>query len=393
MRTALRTAYLVAGLAGVGFFAMSVLLLGVWPAAVLEREIAEMGPGGSLPLTASEQLGREIYAREGCAYCHTQQVRYVNNDVERFGAATLAWETTYDYPHLWGTRRIGPDLARESGVRREDWQLAHLYDPRAIVPASVMPAFPHLFEGAPDRPTQEGRQLLAYLETLGRARLLAAPEGEEKALKACHDCSPLGFMSLDVHPSKARRVGETPVLTGGDLARGRYIYDLHCASCHGGTGDGSGGAGLLPRPSNFREKEYKLERLSFALWNGVAGTAMPAWRDLPVSDLASVALVVQGFSEPQAEIRVAGETIALGERVYREHCLQCHGVTGAGDGYAVDRFEMSPPDMRYVRPALEDALVDARGGIAGTPMGAWSEKLSDDEVSAAVYYMRGFFQP
>ena len=82
---ALRMAYLVAGVAGIGFFALSVLLLGVWPSRVLEVEIARQTPEHSLPLTASELRGRHIYSSEGCAYCHTQQVRYLERDVERFG--------------------------------------------------------------------------------------------------------------------------------------------------------------------------------------------------------------------------------------------------------------------------------------------------------------------
>ncbi len=141
--------YLAAGVGGLGFFAMSVLLLGVWPGRVLEKQIQGTSPDHPLPLTASEKRGRVIYGREGCAYCHTQQIRYLPADVARFGAATLAWETIFDYPHLWGTRRIGPDLSREGSVRSADWQLSHLYAPRSVVTDSVMPAFPWLFDGAP----------------------------------------------------------------------------------------------------------------------------------------------------------------------------------------------------------------------------------------------------
>src|SRR5258707_12168267 len=109
----LRMSYVVARVAGVGFFVMSVLLLGVWPGRVLESQTRRMSPEHPLGLSASELRGREIYSYEGCAYCHTQQVRYLESDMTRFGAPTLAWETRFDYPHLWGTRRIGPDLARE----------------------------------------------------------------------------------------------------------------------------------------------------------------------------------------------------------------------------------------------------------------------------------------
>ena len=180
-RNVVRYAYVVASVAGILFFAMSVALLGIWPSRVLQKQIDTMSPDHPLGLSASEQRGRRIYGREGCAYCHTQQVRYVDADMARFGAPTLAWETRFDYPHLWGTRRIGPDLAREAGSHPTDWHMQHLLAPRSIVADSVMPAYPWLFDGASDRPTQDARDLVAYLETLGRARELAGPEGEAKA--------------------------------------------------------------------------------------------------------------------------------------------------------------------------------------------------------------------
>jgi cytochrome c oxidase cbb3-type subunit II len=105
------------------------------------------------PWLASEQRGRVIYGREGCAYCHTEQVRSLATDVRRFGAPTEPWETKYDYPQLWGTRRIGPDLSREFNLHLRDWQLTHLYNPRLVVRNSVMPPYPWLFDGSPNQPT------------------------------------------------------------------------------------------------------------------------------------------------------------------------------------------------------------------------------------------------
>src|ERR1700741_1337530 len=159
--------------AGVGFFALSFLVLGVIPGNQLEREIRQAAPVTMASLTASEQRGRVIYGREGCAYCHTQQIRSLAEDVRRFGAPTEAWETKYDYPQLWGTRRIGPDLSREFNLRPRDWQLTHLYNPRLVVRDSVMPPYPWLFNGSANQPTQEGLDLLAYLQSLGRARQLS----------------------------------------------------------------------------------------------------------------------------------------------------------------------------------------------------------------------------
>jgi cytochrome c oxidase cbb3-type subunit II len=399
MRRFLRMSYLVAGLGGVGFFVMSILLLGVWPGEALEEQIRQTKPDRPLPLTASEKRGRTIYAREGCAYCHTQQIRYLAKDVARFGAATLAWETIFDYPHLWGTRRIGPDLSREGSVRSADWQFSHLYAPRAIVFDSVMPAFPWLFDGAPDRPRQEARDLLGYLETLGRDRALAGPEGEAHARQACN-CSDderryaFGSPVLNASPSATRRTGVFLKLArSSDLRRGQQGYARYCATCHGnrGEGDGPGAAGLHPRPVNLSEQEYSANRLGFSLWNGVAGTAMPAWRELTVVDLSGIAEVVRGFHAASPEPAIPQAVLALGSRVYAGRCAQCHGMNGAGDGTAAGQFAINPTNFRMQRPNLAASLRAVRNGIEGTPMAPWSNELSEAELSAVAYFVRTLY--
>jgi cytochrome c oxidase cbb3-type subunit II len=396
----LRMSYLVAAIGGVGFFLMSILLLGVWPGRALERQTRQTIPEHPLNLTASERRGRAIYAREGCAYCHTQQIRYVANDVARFGAATLAWETVFDYPHLWGTRRIGPDLSREAGVRSADWQLSHLYSPRSLVGDSVMPAFRWLFDGAPDRPKQAARDLLDYLDTLGRGRALAGPEGEAHAKASCN-CSAdeqrfaFGSPVLNASGSLARRKGAVPALAPSDDAgRGREVYSRHCANCHGtlGAGDGPGAAGLHPRPTNLSEQEYSADRVAFFLWNGAVGTAMPAWRDLEPADLSAVAGVVRGFHAAQPEPAIPPAVLELGERVYSARCAQCHGMTGAGDGSAADQFPIAPTNFRAQRPTLAASLRALRNGIDATPMAPWSAQLTEAELSAVGFFVRTFYQ-
>ena len=399
MKRLLRMSYLVASIGGLGFFVMSVLLLGVWPGRVLEHQIHATSPSQPLALSESESRGRRVYARDGCAYCHTQQIRYLPSDVARFGAATLAWETIFDYPHLWGTRRIGPDLSRESQARSSDWQLAHLYAPRNLVHDSVMPAFPWLFDGSPDRPRQEARDLLAYLETLGRDRALAAPEGEARARAACN-CSDdekrfaFGARDLSANPATARRKGEHPKLTAArNSKRGQDLYANDCASCHGarGQGDGPGAAGLHPRPANFTERQYTLDRMSAALWNGVAGTAMPAWRDLSVEDLSALAQVVRGFYAATPEPSLPNGVLELGAQVYAAHCAQCHGEKGAGDGSAAEQFPVPPTNFQAQRPSIAASLRALRNGVEGTPMAPWSTQLPEAELSAAAYFVRGFF--
>jgi mono/diheme cytochrome c family protein len=316
----------------------------------------------------------------------------------RFGAPTLAWETRQDYPHLWGTRRIGPDLSRASGTRPADWQFAHLYSPRSIVPGSVMPAYPGLFDGAPDRPRQDARDLLAYLESLGRARALAGPEGEARARQAC-DCADdemrqMAFEAgLDVHPGKARSGDDVPALPAArNDTRGRVLYARHCATCHGpaGEGDVGGGMGLLPRPVSLADHAYTTERIAEALWNGVAGTAMPAWRDHPLEDLAAIAHVVRGMTAARPEPTLPADLIEAGPRVYADHCVQCHGERGAGDGTAAKELPIAPTNFQRQRPSLDYALRALREGIAGTPMAPWPSRLSEGEMLAVANYVRSF---
>jgi cytochrome c oxidase cbb3-type subunit 2/cytochrome c oxidase cbb3-type subunit I/II len=372
---ALRTSYLVASVGGVGFFALSVALLGAWPTRVLRQQTTAMSPEQPLGLTESERRGRVVYGREGCAYCHTQQVRYLHADMARFGAPTLAWETRFDYPQLWGTRRIGPDLAREGGVRPRDWQLAHLFDPRALVPRSVMPAYSHLFDGALDRPRDAALDLVAYLETLGRARELAGPEGEVRARAACADCpdNQLARMAfegpLNGHPARARRASDAPALPAtADRSGGLRLFAEHCVTCHGprGAGDGPGATGLLPRPANLADHDYTSERLADALWNGVAGTAMPAWRDHPVSDLASLAHVVRALRVAGPDPPVPAPLVELGARTRRTAC-SVMGSRGAVMDRRAHSCSSRPPTSGASAPAWQRVCARCAGAFPEPP--------------------------
>ncbi|CAN7301502.1 cytochrome-c oxidase, cbb3-type subunit II [Mesorhizobium sp. LjNodule214] len=91
--------------------------------------------------TPLEQAGRNIYTREGCYACHSQMIRTLRDEVERYGPYSLAVESKYDHPMLWGSKRTGPDLARIGGKYSDAWQVAHLVNPRDVVPESVMPKY------------------------------------------------------------------------------------------------------------------------------------------------------------------------------------------------------------------------------------------------------------
>ncbi|TVZ39951.1 cytochrome c oxidase cbb3-type subunit 2 [Alteromonadaceae bacterium 2753L.S.0a.02] len=105
---------------------------------------------GLKPLTALQLEGRDIYIREGCNVCHTQMVRPLRAEVERYGHYSVAGESVYEHPFLWGSKRTGPDLARVGGRYSDNWHRAHLYNPRNVVPESNMPAFPWLFDNELD---------------------------------------------------------------------------------------------------------------------------------------------------------------------------------------------------------------------------------------------------
>jgi len=279
-----------------GFFALSFLVLGITPARDLQAEINRTIPHDVSPPTAVEQRGRLIYGRDGCAYCHTQQIRTTLADIARFGAPTAAWETQYDYPQLWGTRRTGPDLAREAGVRSDDWELTHLYNPRLVVRDSVMPAYPYMFNGSASQPNQEAVDLLAYLRSLGWNGKVArvdrdaiAPSGPAMAGMTGHELSTLaGTAPLNGNeavPMTGGTEASAPVFhpstsIGERVAqaqRGAELFAASCASCHGQNADGHSAASdsLLPKPANLLASRLTDERLGAALWNGVYGSEMP----------------------------------------------------------------------------------------------------------------------
>jgi cytochrome c oxidase cbb3-type subunit 2 len=120
-------------------------LVQIVPLFAIETTIERVS--GMRPYTPLELRGRDIYVREGCYNCHSQMIRPFRDELERYGHYSLAAESMYDHPFQWGSKRTGPDLARVGGRYSDDWQAQHLRDPRALVPASIMPPYAFL-----DRP-------------------------------------------------------------------------------------------------------------------------------------------------------------------------------------------------------------------------------------------------
>jgi cytochrome c oxidase cbb3-type subunit 2 len=134
---------------------------------------------GVRPYSPLELAGRDIYVREGCYLCHSQQIRPFRDEVERYGHYSLAAESMYDHPFQWGSERTGPDLARVGGKYSNEWHIAHLNNPRDVVPESVMPSYAFLAR----RPLDLD-QLAAHMRT---NRIVGVPYTDEMIANAKAD--------------------------------------------------------------------------------------------------------------------------------------------------------------------------------------------------------------
>ncbi|MGO9772698.1 MAG: cytochrome-c oxidase, cbb3-type subunit II [Roseiarcus sp.] len=134
---------------------------------------------GMRPYTPLELAGRNIYVREGCYLCHSQMIRSLRDEVERYGHYSLAAESMYDHPFQWGSKRNGPDLARVGLKYTDSWQVAHLKDPRSVVPLSIMPSYAFLADAALD-----SREIAQYMRT---SRAVGVPYTDEMIADADAD--------------------------------------------------------------------------------------------------------------------------------------------------------------------------------------------------------------
>jgi cytochrome c oxidase cbb3-type subunit 2 len=160
---------------------------------------------GVRPYSPLELAGRNIYVREGCYTCHSQQVRPFRDEVERYGHYSLAAESLYDHPFQWGSKRTGPDLARVGGKYSNDWHVAHLIDPRAVVPESIMPGYPHLA-----RTRIDPSDMADHLRTL---RIVGVPYDDAMVENAAGDLIAQATPEADLTGIEARY----PKAATGDL--------------------------------------------------------------------------------------------------------------------------------------------------------------------------------
>ncbi len=134
---------------------------------------------GMRPYSPLELTGRNIYIREGCYVCHSQQIRPLRDEVERYGHYSLAAESMYDHPFQWGSKRTGPDLARVGGKYSNEWHVAHLIEPRAVVPQSIMPSYAFLAQKPLDT-----KDIADHLKAL---RVVGVPYSDEMVAQARAD--------------------------------------------------------------------------------------------------------------------------------------------------------------------------------------------------------------
>ena len=136
---------------------------------------------GMKPRPALELEGRDVYIANGCVGCHSQMIRPFRAETERYGHYSVAGESVWDHPFLWGSKRTGPDLARVGGRYSDDWHRAHLYNPRDLVPESIMPAYPFLADTRLDG-TLTGKKM-EVLRSLGVPYTDADIAGASDAVK------------------------------------------------------------------------------------------------------------------------------------------------------------------------------------------------------------------
>jgi cytochrome c oxidase cbb3-type subunit 2 len=295
-----------------------------------------------------ERRGREVYIREGCWYCHSQYVRPVAGETRRWGPITQAGEYAYDRPHLFSTRRIGPDLSRVGLKYSDDWHRAHFWNPRMLSPDSIMPRFTALFDGpyparviadaagnrtlektpATERlfdfasaektlltPNAEG---LLYVPERGKYPVVFTPNDEfgGETVQLVADTEDLRglvayLQKLGTNRGKWRDRFEPQRMEASQvsvprsaewIAYGKQVYQRRCLGCHGAKGDGNGPAAAFmqkDRPRNFTLGVFKFRLtpsgsmpddgdLMRTITRGVRGTAMPTWHELQEKDRLAV---------------------------------------------------------------------------------------------------------
>ena len=312
--------------------------------------------------TALEHLGRRVYIREGCWYCHSQYVRPVTGEDLRWGPVSEAGEYAFDLPHLFSTRRIGPDLTRVGLKYGDDWHYAHHWDPRLVVPDSVMPSFKWLY---------------------ARLRLSLVNSDDGPALPPSDALKNYFTMKADhpiaLYPNTDGLTFVSPPADGQWPLDGTPVIDLK------GFGD---------RPPALERVTLVFptqELVGLVRYLQKLGTNRGAWRE--VFEPQTVGVSVMRIPSSQ-------ELLTLGRDVYHTRCVGCHGKAGDGNGVAatflsprprnftlgVFKFRTTPSGSL---PTDGDLFRTVTRGVRWTAMPTWHE-LPDKERLAVVTFIKTF---
>jgi len=246
---------------------------------------SEMHPKveGLKPLGALELAGRDIYQREGCTTCHTQTVRPLRSEVVRYKGSraeeptarySLAGEFAYDHPFLWGSKRTGPDLAREGGLRPDGWHYQHFANPQALFPRSNMPAYGWL-KGRPLDPAEVAAHLGALASV--HPELKVDPAAVKASLAGKDELDALvAYMQWLGHAVQRRAGGAADLKLENPLAHdpqavvtGKRLFGENCAVCHGDEGQGTEGVAPSLMDAVFLGEKGDLpDGAYFAIING-----------------------------------------------------------------------------------------------------------------------------
>lgn len=401
------------------------ILMGVLPGIWLSKVPATPG---LKPLTPLEARGRNVYVAEGCFYCHTQQVRPLSGD-KPFGRPSAPGDYAYQTPELLGSERNGPDLSN-IGKRQSSsvWQYIHLYEPRAVVPQSIMPAFPWLFrivdrvpEGekrvplppqfAPSGaviPSDDGKALVAYLLSLKQPVLTQAQPG-----------APVS--------------GSSGGAAGFDVAKGASLFADNCASCHGAEGKGVPGTfpplagdqvvnaanpkahistvlhGLSEKAIDGQKYEAQMphfaDQLSDQEIADIIDHERSSWGNhgalITAADVTAVRAneplqkaAARAAQPPPTQAPAAAFDAAEGSKLFADNCSVCHGAEGKGVPGTFPPLA-GDPVVNATDPA--EHITTVLHGLGGktingqkyeAEMMPFADKLSDQQIADIIDHER-----
>ena len=301
--------------------------------------------------TPLELRGRQVYIREGCWYCHSQYVRPVTGETRRWGPVSQAGESFYDFPHLFSTRRIGPDLTRVGLKFSNAWHVAHFWNPRMLSPDSIMPRFVALFDGP-------------Y-----RAKIIADANGNQTVEK-----TPATEKLFDFKSDQQIRL--TPNSEGLLFVPERGKYPVIFTPNKEYSGDT---VTLVAETEDLQGLVAYLQKL---------GTNRGKWRDV---------FEPQRMEASQVSVPRSEEWTSYGKQVYLRRCVGCHGVNGDGNGPAAAFFQKDRPrnftlgvfKFRLTpsgsMPDDGDLLRTITRGVRGTAMPSWQELPEKDRLAVIQY--------